>query len=359
MMDTLAPLLLIALLQDPPLVSPEVGADGRVTFRIQAPKAEHVRISSWELKPWLSGAAKELSKNDLGVWSTTLGPVEPGIYDYAFDVDGVRTVDMSSGQVFGARRGARGIVEVPGPKDRPRQDEWRDVPHGAVTTHWYASGGARRRVHVYTPPGYAKEPERRYPTLFLLHGSGDDDSHWTTIGRANVIADNLVADGKAERMILVMTDGDLSLEDYERDLLDRVIPLVGSEYRVKAESGSRAIAGLSNGGGQALWTGLRNLDRFAWIGAFSASSWEMAAGVPGAERDPAKVNAALRLLWIRMGREDHLLETSRTFVRMLKANGVALDYAETEGGHSWSVWRRYLVELLPRLFQPSDREPRR
>jgi enterochelin esterase family protein len=333
------------------LVSPEIGSDGRVTFRIRAPKAEKVRVSSWELRPWLGASSKDLAKNDLGVWSLTIGPVDPGIYDYSFDVDGVRMVDMASDRVFAGRRGARGVLDVPGPPDRPRQDEWRDVPHGAVTAHWYGSGRTRRRVHVYTPPGYAKAPGEKYPVLYLLHGSGDDDSHWTLLGCANVIADNLLAERNARRMLIVMTDGHQSLEEYERDLVDRVIPLVEAEYRVTTDAASRAIAGLSMGGGQALWTGLRHIDRFAWIGAFSASTWEMAKGVPGAEKDPAKVNAALRLLWIRMGRDDHLLGTSRTFIAMLKGSGVTHDYAETPGGHSWSLWRVYLAELMPRLFQ--------
>jgi enterochelin esterase-like enzyme len=210
-------------------------------------------------------------------------------------------------------------------------------------------------VHVYTPPGYAKEPGRGYPVLYLLHGSGDDDSHWTRLGQANVIADNLIADRAVEPMLIVMTDGLASLEGYERDLLDRVIPLIESEYRVKPDRASRAIAGLSMGGGQALWTGLRNLDRFAWVGAFSASTWEMATGVPGAEKDPARMNAALKLLWIRVGERDHLLKTTRTFVTMLKEKGVTHDYAETAGGHSWSVWRGYLADVLPLLFRTSTK----
>jgi enterochelin esterase-like enzyme len=353
----LASWLVVASLQQP-VVSPDVDAGGKVTFRIRAPKATTVKVSSGELKPWLGAGAKELVKDEAGVWSLTIGPVDPGIYDYAFDVDGLRTVDMASGHVFGNRRGARGYVEVPGPKDRPRHDEWRDVPHGTVTTHWYASaveGAPRRRLHVYAPPGYAKDPARSYPVLYLLHGSGDDDSHWTQLGRANVIADNLIADRKAGAMLIVMTDGLASLEAYERDLLDRVIPLVESEYRVKPDRESRAIAGLSMGGGQALWAGLRNLDRFAWVGAFSASTWEMAAGVPGAEKDPAKMNAALKLLWIRLGEQDHLLKTTRTFVAMLKDKGIAHDYAETAGGHSWSLWRLYLADFLPLLFKSSGK----
>jgi enterochelin esterase-like enzyme len=345
---TIAALVVAAALQEPPLVTPEVDADGKITFRLRAPKAAAVTLSSWELKPWLPPAAKVLTKDERGVWSVTVGPVEPGIYDYAFDVGGGRTVDRTPGH----RREPRGAVEVPGPKGRPRHDEWREVPHGTVTMHWTSSGGLRRRLHVYAPPGYAAEPERRYPVLYLLHGSGDDDSDWTTLGRANVIADNLLADGRAERMIVVMTDGEGSYEDYERQLFASVIPLVETEYRVKPE---RAIAGLSNGGGQALWAGLRHTDRIAWIGSFSGSTWEMATGVPGAEKDPAKTNAALRLLWIRVGSEDHLLGTTRTFVEMLKSAGLRHDYAETPGGHAWSVWRRNLADFMPLLFKPAGK----
>ena len=341
-----------ALQEGPPLISPEVAVDGIVTFRIRAPKASKVAVSSWDLGPWLGGPAKELARDERGVWSVSIGPVDPGLYDYVFEIDGVRTVDMANGLVCAGRHRPRSAVEVPGPPDRPRRDEWRDVPHGAVTTHWYASGGARRRVHVYTPPGYAKDPERRYAALYLLHGSGDDDSHWTVLGRANVVADNLVADKRAEPMIIVMPDVEGNYEGCERDLLEVWIPLVESAYRVKPDRESRAIAGLSNGGGQSLWAGLRHLDRFGWVGAFSASTWEMASGVPGAQKDPDRLNAALRLLWIRVGSEDHLLGTTRGFIGMLKAKGIRHDYAETAGGHAWSVWRRDLAEFLPLLFRP-------
>lgn len=351
MMAILAFLAFAAAVQDgtvPPLVSPQVADDGTITFRIRAPKAGAVAVRSWELKPWLGGSSKDLVKDGRGVWSVTIGPVDPGIYDYEFDVDGVRFVEMASGFVCAGRRRPRSSVEVPGPEGRPRRDEWRDVPHGAITTHWIG----RRRLHVYTPPGYEKDRDRRYPVLYLLHGSGDDDSHWTLLGRANVIADNLIADDRAERMIIVMPDTEGSYENCERSLLDAVIPLIESAYRVKPGRDSRAIAGLSNGGGQSLWTGLRGIDQFAWIGAFSASTWEMVSGVPGAEKDPAKVNAALRLLWIRVGTEDHLLGTTRKFVEMLKATGIRHDYAEPAGGHAWSFWRRNLVDFLPLLFRP-------
>ena len=363
---------LLAVQNAPPIFSPEVHDDRRVTFRLRAPKAQEVKVAGPELRAALGGPSKALEKDDKGLWSVTVGPVDPGIYDYAFEVDGLRITDPSSPHVIGNRRGSRGFLEVSGPKGSPRHDEWRDVPHGTVTAHWYASavaGGARRRVHVYAPPGYAKEKDRTYPVLYLLHGSGDDDSHWTQLGQAHVIADNLIADGKAAPMLIVMTDGHVSVPPkegeeaearraraagaFERDLLDHVVPLVESEYRANAARDARAIVGLSMGGGQSLGTGLRNVDRFAWVGGFSASTRGWEKGVPGMA-DAAKVNADLRLLWIAIGKEDFLLEPNRKFDAWLKEAGIKHSYRETEGLHAWGVWRRYLAEFLPLLFKPRD-----
>ncbi len=358
---------LLSLQNPPPLVSPEVREDRTVTFRFRAPKAQEVKVVLPELKSVMGAPAKAMEKNDQGVWTITIGPVEPGIYDYSLDVDGVRLVDPSSENVFGNRRGARGFLEVPGPKGKPRPDEWRDVPHGTVTEHWYASAaadGARRRVHVYVPPVGARE---KLPVLYLLHGSGDNDSHWSVLGRANVIADNLVADGKAVPMIIVMPDGHVPVAEregedaaarraragaaFERDLLDHVVPLVEKEYRVDAARTSRAIVGLSMGGGQSLGVGLRNLDRFAWVGGFSSATRGWDKGVPGLKADAAQVNAELKLLWIGIGKEDFLLDSNRSFVAWLKEAGIRHTYLETEGAHAWSVWRRYLNDFLPLLFR--------
>ncbi len=356
--------VLLAVQNPPPLVSPEVHADRTVTFRLRAPKAQEVKVSAGELKAVLGGNSKLMTKDEKGVWSLTIGPVEPGIYDYAFEIDGLRIADPAGDHVFGNRRGARGYLDVPG---AARPDGWRDVPHGAVTAHWYAGEAGRRRVHVYTPPGYAKDKAASYPVLVLLHGSGDNDSHWTQLGQANVIADNLIAEGKAVPQVIVMTDGHVAVKDqegedaparrarasaaYERDLLDRVIPLVESEYRVKTDRESRAIVGLSMGGGQSLGAGLRNPDRFAWVGGFSSSTRGWEKGVPGMKADAAALNGSLKLLWIQIGKEDFLLEQNRSFVAWLKESGIKHHYLETEGAHSWSVWRRYLPEFLPLLFK--------
>lgn len=339
-------ILLLALLQD-------VQADGRVTFRLKAPKAQEVKVQVGELK-----INKAMEKGADGVWSLTIGPVEPGIYDYAFEVDGLRIADPNGEHVFGNRRGARGYLDVPGPK---RLDQVRDVPRGSVTAHWY---GEKRRLHVYTPPGYEKG-DGKYPVLYLLHGSGDNDSHWTLLGQAHVIADNLIAEGKALPMVIVMTDGHVPLKDvegedpnarrlraasaYERDLLDLAMPLVESRYRVKAE---RGIVGLSMGGGQSLGVGLRNLGTFAYVGGFSSATRGWDKGVPGMKAEPAAVNEKLKLLWIQIGKDDFLLKDNQSFIAWLKEAGIKHHYAETDGAHAWGVWRRYLGEFLPLLFKP-------
>jgi enterochelin esterase family protein len=349
------------------LVSPDVQPDGKVTFRLAAPKAEKVALNSGEMQAVLKVASASLVKGENGTWSLTVGPLPPGIYDYTFNVDGVSITDPSSPNVFGNRLGSRGFVEIPGLNGRPRHDEWRDVPHGTVTIHWYDSraSGSRRRVHVYTPPGYGKDPEKKYPVLYLLHGSGDNDSHWMHIGRANVIADNVIADGKAVPMVIVMPDGHVverpagPVDDktrqeirraFEKDLLQSVVPLVETCYRVRTDAASRAIAGLSMGSAQSLAAGLAHTDQFAWIGAFSGAISREDPVLSGLKADPAKANERLKLLWLAIGKEDGGLKNKQALSAALKEMGVRHEYKETEGAHRWSVWRLYLAEFLPRLF---------
>jgi enterochelin esterase-like enzyme len=356
----------------PPLKSPVLHDDGRVTLNLKAAKAEKVSISSGELAKLVGAEALKMTRGDDGVWSATFGPVAPGIYDYAFDVDGVRVTDPLSVHVFGNRTGSRGYLEVPGPAGSPRMDEWRKVPHGTVTRHWYDSTatGTRRSVHVYTPPGYhAAANATKYPVLYLLHGSGDDDRHWSQLGQANVIADNLIAEGRCKPLLIVMTEGHpagaIGVEDratysmrnlqlYERDLLDDVLPLVEANYRVASDHRSRAIAGLSMGGQQALGVGLKHFERFAVVASFSGAARNIGDVVEKLGTESKRANEELDLLWIACGKDDFLLEANREFVAKLKSLGIEHEYYETDGAHNWSVWRRYLAELLPRLFQPSS-----
>ena len=340
------------------LVSPEVHPDGRITFRLRAPKAEKVTVACEAV------GTQSMQKDEQGVWSVTVGPVEPGLYDASFDVDGLRLVDPASPNVFGNRQGARDYVEVPGPAGHPRHDEWRDVPHGTVTAHWYtsAANGARRRVHVYAPPGYRPEAATRYPVLYLLHGSGDNDSHWTLLGRANVIADNLLADGRCVPMLIVMPDGHVVDRGHEgdrsrgrelfgKDLLESVVPLVESNYRVQADPQHRGIVGLSMGGGQSIAVGLGHLEQFAWIGAFSAAVSPQDPVLTGLRADPNAANQKIKLLWIGIGKDDFLLSRNHDFIKVLDELKIRHTYQETAGRHAWGVWRGYLAEFLPLLFR--------
>ena len=314
-----------------------------------------------------SVGTQAMAKDASGVWSVTVGPIAPGIYDCQFDVDGLRITDPASPNVFGNRQGSRGYVEVPGPAGHPRHDQWRDVPHGTVTIHWYTSKvtGARRRVHVYAPPGYQQETAKRYPVLYLLHGSGDNDSHWTLLGRAGVIADNLLADGRAAPMIIVMPDGHVAersaspeagrryrgREPFEKDLLESVLPLVEANYRVLADPQHRGIVGLSMGGGQSIGVGLGHLDQFAWVGGFSSSVSGNDPVLAALGSDPAAANQKLKLLWIAIGKDDFLLARNREFVKALDELKIRHTFQVTEGTHAWGVWRGYLAEFLPLLFR--------
>jgi enterochelin esterase-like enzyme len=354
------------------LRSPVVHNDGRVTVSLIAPKAEAVSIASGELQTLLGADALKLAKNDDGVWTATIGPLEPGIYDYGLNVDGLRITDPLSTHVMGNRTGSRGYLDVPGRDGKPRIDEWQDVPHGAVTRHWYPSkaAGRLRSVHVYTPPDYAQSPES-YPVVYLLHGSGDDDRHWSALGQANVIADNLLATGRAVPAVVVMPEGhpaggpsNAPRESEERkkysrnnrklfaaDLLGDVIPLVEANYRVKRDRESRAIVGLSMGGQQALDAGLNNLDKFAYVGSFSGAASDLDAAKAKLSADPESFNRGLKVFWIGVGKDDFLLNANREFTTKLKELGVKHDYEETAGAHTWSVWRRYWADFMPKLFR--------
>ncbi len=344
-----------------PVQTPVVHDDRRVTFRVRAPNAESVRLNA----AW-AGSQPELSRATDGLWTVTVGPVPPAIYSYTFQLDGVRILDPHNTAVKRWNGGNASLVEVP--SSDPMPYDLRDVPHGSLHVHYYASeaGGNRRRLVVYTPPGYDADRERDYPVLYLLHGSGDDESTWTEVGKANLILDNLIADGKAEPMLVVMPNGHPvpwsmrrrglrsgNTEAFRDDLLGAAMPLVESLYRARLGRTQRAIAGLSMGGGQALHCGTGNLDRFAWVGAFSSGAPDPAAD-PIAQAflaDPERANRELALLWIGIGRDDFLLDRNEAYRAALEAAGVKHTYLLTDGGHSWPVWRDYLAMLAPMLFR--------
>lgn len=340
-------------------VSPEVAADGTVTFRLNGGEASTVLLNAG-----FAGGRPAMTKGDDGVFSITVGPLKPGMYDYSYLVDGVQVTDPHNPQVKIWQGGNASAFEVLG--DEPAYFDRQAVPHGDIHIHRYDSQslGQPRRMHVYTPPGYDANPSKRYPVFYLLHGSGDDDSTWTwnTGGRADLILDNLIAAGKAEPMIVVMTDGHPvswgtrggdNTALFEKDIVNDVIPFIDGRYRTKADQRFRAIAGLSMGGGQSLSVGLGNLELFDYIGAYSSAVPRIEGNetLQAVLNNAEQTNKSLKLLWIACGVDDSLLPRNEELVAALKEKGINHIYRQTAGGHSWNNWRDYLHEMTPLLFQ--------
>ena len=369
----------VALAQGPPALalprSPEVHADGRVTFRLRAPNARVVQV----VREGARSQPIALQMDAEGVWSVTTGPLEPDFYGYSFTVDGARVLDTPNPLFKLNLQNPESLLHVPGPASLPW--EVNDVPHGTVHHHRYRSAlvGELRDFFVYTPPGYHASSAKNYPVLYLLHGNSDSADTWSgDVGRADIILDNLIARGQAQPMVVVMplgygtrevlvplapgTTRDPAITQRNRDkfkeiLLLEVLPQVDKDYRVSKDRGSRAIAGLSMGGGQALTTGLSALDRFAWIGAFSAGSLEdFNAKLP--KLDVGANANQVRLLWIACGTDDNLITTNRRLRDWLTSKGVQHVYIETPGEHAWTVWRRNLATFVPLLFRPQSGQPR-
>ena len=350
----------------PPLVSPEVHPDRSVTFRLRAPGAQEVKLN-------LEGTpAVDMKKDDQGVWSFTTPPLEPDLYGYGFSEDGVPRLDPNNSSFKPNLLNPQNMVHVAGSPALPW--EVQDVPHGVIHHHFYRSEivGDQRDYYVYTPPGYDANPGSRtlYPTLYLLHGYSDDASGWSAVGKANLILDNLIAQGKAKPMLIVMTLGygapeivarntagfrdnevrQRNLDKFRESLLSEVIPMIQSQYRVSKQSADRAIAGLSMGGAETLYTGLNHPETFAWIGAFSSGGLteDFAKQFPAVD---SRVNSQLKLLWIACGKDDRLIDWNRRMVGWLKTQGVNSVPVETPGTHTWMVWRRNLADFSAQLFR--------
>ena len=365
----LLPVALLTLSAQPaqrplPIVSPEVHSDRTVTFRLRAPNAKEVLLS-------LEGAAERtpMQKDDNGVWSVTTGALEPELYGYSFVEDGVSLVDPNNSLLKPNLLNVQSMVHVPGASTMPW--EVANVPHGDVHHHFYHSGvvGDDRDYFVYTPPAYDRAARQPYPVLYLLHGFSDDASGWTAVGKANLILDNLIAQGKVKPMVIVMTLGygapeivarsgpglrpsDLTQRNYDkyRDaLFTEVMPQVEQQYRISKDRKMRAIAGLSMGGAESLFVGLNNLDRFAWVASFSAGGFAGDFDKVFPKLD-SKANQQLKLLWIACGTEDRLIDTNRKLRAWLKEKGVEHTGVETPGMHTWMVWRNNLATVAPLLF---------
>ena len=378
-------ILVFALAQAPPaparpatplVVSPEVRPDHRVTFRIRAPKASDVLLRG----DWMEGATTEkLATSEDGIWSVTVGPLTPDFYSYSLIVDGVKTLDPPNAMIKQGISGVDNMFFVSGPE--AAFEDNNPVPHGQIRLVWYNSAtlGVQRRLHVYTPPGYDGSG-KRYPVFYLLHGGGDEDSGWSTIGRAGFILDNLIAAKKAQPMIVVMPNGSLPMPAnlsrptpgttpspeaaaayaaararFVPELMKEVIPHVEKNFRVLADREHRAIAGLSMGGGQTLQVITANPDQFAYVGVWSAGigqnagEWE---STNAAFLNNPKINSWIKLFSISVGEKDFTLNGSKSLQEALNKHGIKNQIHISGGGHTWINWRHYLNDLAPKLFGP-------
>ena len=358
------------------LKSPEVMPDHRVVFRIYAPKATDVSITG----DWIAqgrGTGGKLQKEDNGVFSITVGPLVPDFYSYSFNVDGVKTLDPKNAFIKQGETSLDNMVEVEGPEEAFEAN--RPVPHGEMHINWYQSSvlDKMRSMHVYTPPGYEAN-NTKYPVFYLLHGGGDEDSGWSTIGRAGFILDNLIAANKAKPMIVVMPNGSMprpavtpgapqtpevqaaqraAQQKFVDELLTNVMPQVEKHYRVLTTRENRAIAGLSMGAGQTLAVAPTNLDKFAWVGVWSGGV-NPAAESAFMERNasffasPDKTNKQVKLLWVAAGSNDTLAGPgTKHLAEILETKGIKHEYHESEGGHTWINWRHYLNDYAQLLFR--------
>ena len=339
---------------------PEITSTGTVVFRHRAPQAKEVKAVGQ------FGEAVMMKKGENGIWTgTTAAAVKTGIYEYFFMVDGMQVIDAMNSMIKPQRSPSSSILHIAATPPAPW--DLQAIPHGTLHTHGYqakALNGAYRELVVYTPPNYVAG-SKKWPVMYLSHGFSDNEKSWSVHGKAHWIFDDLIAKGKAKPMIVVMPDAHAvpvplppgkydkySSENspaFRREMLEDIIPLIDANYSTSAQRQDRAFAGLSMGGHHALMLGLLEHRSFGAIGSFSAAPPD-AKDVQVALDQSDAVNTDLSLLWIACGKNDFLYQRNVQFEKIIEKAGIKHTFQTTEGDHSWPVWRRYLVEFAPLLF---------
>jgi enterochelin esterase-like enzyme len=337
--------------QRPPrLVSPEIHPDKSITFRYYSKNAIKVTINGEFLD-----APVNLVKDGSGIWTVTVPPVTPDIYPYSFRVDSVLTADPNNKNIFANERFKRSLVEIPA--DQPRIHASQNVPHGDISYRYYESItlGKTRQLLVYTPPGFSWKDGKKYPVLYLIHGGSDTEETWTKVGRANLIADNLIAQGKAIPMIIVMPYANVfpsPREKFTEDMMNDIIPFIESNYPVLTDKDHTAIAGFSVGGGQTLNIGLTNTDKFAYVCSFApyTATDEFRKNFTDWSPDADGINKNLKLFTISVATDDFLYESVNQNIAMFQEKDIQLNTLIVPGGHTWMNCKLYLANTLPQLF---------
>jgi len=344
----------------PQLESPIVHSDRTVTFNFRAPNAKKVEVITQ-----FTRGNQELKPGSNGVWSVTLGPGRAEPYPYNFIVDGVSVADPNNVHLFPNERFKSSLVDIPG--EQPAIYSAQNVPHGEVRYCYYQSQKLGiRPLLVYTPPGYQDGAEK-YPMFYLVSGTTDTEETWFKVGRVNFILDNLIAQKKAVPMVVVMPYGNMlsgtpdpttlqAAEMYKaftEELVGAIMPYVERHYRVSPDRTKRAVAGFSRGGGQSLFAGFSNLDKFAWIGSYSAYLTPEVFNkyFSVLAEAPERTNQQLKLLWLGVGHEDFLYRQAATFDEFLKEKKIEHKSLVTDGGHTWMNARHYLTETLQLFFK--------
>ncbi len=345
---------------------PCIFPDRRVLFRVNAPDAKNVQIDL--------GKLYDMQKDDKGVWTVTIEPQDPGFHYYSLVMDGFKVADPASESFFGMGRMASAI-DIP----EAGVDFYlvKDVPHGEIRSRVYFSKttGQWRNINIYTPPGYNENGKKAYPVLYIQHGGGEDERGWAVQGKTNVILDNLIAEKKAVPMVIVIPNGNVlkpgmktggyteeAMNAFKEELFEMIIPFVEKNYRVKSDATNRAISGLSMGGGQAFFTGLRNLDTFAYVGVFStglfggiarpnATPFNPEEAVPGIFTNPQSFNNKLKIFYVSVGEQDPRIEPTKNVVDTFRSKGLKVEFSSFPGGHEWQVWRKSLYDFAQRIFK--------
>jgi enterochelin esterase-like enzyme len=335
-----------------PLILP----DGRAVFRIKAPEAQNIQLDLVR--------KYDMIKNSDGVWEVTTDSLSEGFHYYSVIIDGVAVADPSSETFYGMGRMASGI-EVPFKGDR--YYDARDIPHGDIRIRRYYSSVTNtwRIFYLYTPPGYEENTNERYPALYIMHGGGEDERGWATQGKADLIIDNLIADRKALPMLMVMVDGNMPANSFgeeglllfEKELRNSIIPFVEKNYRVKSDAKYRALAGLSMGGIQTLYAGIKNTEMFSYLGVFSSGWFAQRKELSDPQyefmkNNAEKINSNLKLIWISMGgKEDIAWNNCQIMLSKFDEMKIKYTYSEYPGGHTWPVWRNNLYNFAQLLFR--------
>ncbi|RPA69348.1 esterase [Cyclobacteriaceae bacterium YHN15] len=375
-----------ALFRAQQIISPEIFENNTVIFRVLAPEAKSVQVTGDFLPTvkmetpmgQMDGPGKtDLTKGENGVWEFTSQPLSPELYNYSFIIDGFTTTDPNNPFLIRDVASVTNVFIIGG--GHADLYKTNDIPHGTVARRWYDSPGLGmdRRITVYTPPGYESSSDK-YPVLYLLHGAGGDEEAWISLGRTAQIMDNLIAQGKAKPMIVVMPNGNV-IQDaapgegsmgfykpqfmipktmdgtYEANFQD-IINFVEKNYRVKADKSNRAIAGLSMGGYHTMHISRYYPNTFDYVGLYSAAIMprEDATGKVYSDIDGTlknQMNNGYQLYWIAIGKTDFLYKANKDYREKLDAMGMKYEYVESEGGHTWRNWRVYLSDFAPKLFQ--------